>query len=165
MSESSSNETIKKDAYISPCKKYRYWLSRKWNTDKGIILFIGLNPSTADDKRDDKTILRCIDFTRRWGYGGFYMVNLFALRSTYPRVLKKCADPQGEDNTKTIIALHILTDLTIAAWGTNGTLHNQDKMVKSLISPIYCMAKTKDGHPRHPLYLKSTCKPFLWSEF
>ena len=80
-------------AVFSPCRTYRYALSRVWAADKPYALFIGLNPSTADETLDDPTIRRCIDFAKRWGYGGLVMANLFAYRATDPAVMKRAAEP------------------------------------------------------------------------
>ena len=67
-----------KGAYFSPCRKYRYALWRIWNQNKPYAMFIGLNPSIADEVYDDPTIKRCINYSKSWGYGGVYMTNLFS---------------------------------------------------------------------------------------
>lgn len=71
-----------KDAILSEDRKYRYILSRTWDETKPTVLFIGLNPSTADEKTDDPTIRKCINYAKCWGYGKILMANLFAFRST-----------------------------------------------------------------------------------
>jgi len=70
---------MKKDALISSCGKYRYHLERHWGDVKP-CLFIMLNPSTADGRKDDSTIKRCVAYAMSWGYGKLYVINLFALR-------------------------------------------------------------------------------------
>lgn len=75
---------MKKDAILSQDRKYRYVLSRIWDESKPMVVIIGLNPSTADEKDDDNTITKCINFAKQWGYGGLYMLNLFAFRATSP---------------------------------------------------------------------------------
>ena len=75
---------IYKNATFSSCRAYRYSLSRIWDKKKKLVLLIGLNPSTADEKVDDPTIRRCVNYAKNWGYGGFLMVNLFAYRTTLP---------------------------------------------------------------------------------
>ena len=80
---------INKTANFSSCHKYRYSLYRIWDKKKKFVLFIGLNPSTADEGMDDPTIRRCSGYAQNWGYGGFMMVNLFAYRTTFPSNLKK----------------------------------------------------------------------------
>ncbi|GHX72979.1 hypothetical protein VCSRO16_3593 [Vibrio cholerae] len=73
---------MKNTAELSKCRKYRYALWRTWDSDKPFAMFIGLNPSTADEKNDDPTLRRCINFAKSWGYGGVCMANLFAFRAT-----------------------------------------------------------------------------------
>ena len=91
---------IEKGAQFSPCKKYRYALWRTWNQDDGHVMFIGLNPSTADEFTDDPTERRCMGFARRWGFGGIYMMNLFAFRATNPLDLLFQHDPTGSENNQ-----------------------------------------------------------------
>ena len=71
-----------KDAILSEDRKYCYILSRTWDETKPTVLFIGLNPSTADEKTDDPTIRKCINYAKCWGYGKILMANLFAFRNT-----------------------------------------------------------------------------------
>jgi hypothetical protein len=81
-------EIIKKSAIFSACQTYRYSLTRIWNDKKKPIIFIGLNPSTADENNDDPTIRKCVHYSYQWGFGGLIMVNLFAFRATLPNDLK-----------------------------------------------------------------------------
>ena len=78
---------MKTDAILSDDRQFRYVLSRVWDEEKPTVMFIGLNPSTADECEDDPTIQKCIKFAQSWDYGGLYMLNLFAYRTTNPRVL------------------------------------------------------------------------------
>ncbi len=93
---------MQRTACSSRCSHYRYSLSRTWNESLQRIVFIGLNPSTADAQHDDPTVRRCIGFARRWGYGGLTLVNLFAYRTTEPAELKEVDDPVGLDNDRWI---------------------------------------------------------------
>ena len=149
---------INKTASFSSCRKYRYSLSRIWDKQKKFVLFIGLNPSTADEKVDDPTIRRCVNYAKKWGYGGFIMVNLFAYRATLPSNLKKVKYPVGRDNDKYIVKLSKKADITVAAWGNNGNLYNRDKHVLSLVPNLMCLKVNKSGQPAHPLYLKKDLK-------
>jgi hypothetical protein len=79
----SDNET-RKNALLSPCENYRYWLSRDWDDSLPIVTFIMMNPSTADATIDDATIRKCVGFAKAWGFGRIRVVNLFALRSRDP---------------------------------------------------------------------------------
>ena len=149
---------INKTANFSSCRKYRYSLSRIWDKQKKFVLFIGLNPSTADEEVDDPTIRRCSGYAQKWGYGGFIMVNLFAYRTTLPSNLKKVKYPVGKDNDKYIMTLSKKADITVAAWGNNGNLYSRDKQVLSLVPSLMCLKINKSGQPAHPLYLKKDLK-------
>ena len=149
---------INKTANFSTCRKYRYSLSRIWDKQKKFVLFIGLNPSTADEEVDDPTIRRCSGYAQKWGYGGFIMVNLFAYRTTLPSNLKKVKYPVGRDNDKYIVKLSEKADITIAAWGNNGNLYRRDKQVMSLVPNLMCLRVNKSGQPAHPLYLNKDLK-------
>ena len=146
--------TIKKSAVFSPCRKYRYSLTRSWNSAEGYVLFIGLNPSIADEIIDDPTLIRCINFAKDWGYGGLIMVNLFAYMSTHPTDLKKAKLPIGKNNNKHILKNHQKSQLTIAAWGNDGNLLKRDKEVLKIINNPMCLNINKSGQPAHPLYQK-----------
>ena len=149
---------INKTANFSSCRKYRYSLSRIWDKKKKCVLFIGLNPSTANEEVDDPTIRRCSGYAQKWGYGGFIMVNLFAYRTTLPSNLKKVKYPVGKDNNKYIMTLSKKADITVAAWGNNGNLFSRDKEVLNLVPSLMCLKVNKSGQPSHPLYLKKDLK-------
>lgn len=153
---------INKTAAFSPCRTFRYSLWRQWGDDSiGYAMFIGLNPSKADETLDDPTVRRCINFARDWGYGALCMTNLFAFRSTDPSVMKAHPAPVGPDNDNTLAKLAKNACVVVAAWGVDGRHQGRDKEVLSLISNLHCLALTKDGLPRHPLYLKRELRPVL----
>jgi hypothetical protein len=153
-------------AILSDCKNYRYSLTRIWDNSKPKVLFIMLNPSTADAEKDDPTIRRCIRFAKDWGYGGLYVVNLFALRATNPKELLAAPFVVGVDNEKWIRKMGSLSDLVICAWG-NGSIVNKlqkrlDHTWKPLSwinKPLHYLELSKDGTPKHPLYLSKHLTP------
>lgn len=126
--------------------------------------FIGLNPSTADETQDDPTIRRCIRFTREWGYDGLVMLNLFAFRATDPKVMKAQTEPVGADNDEVLLKASRKVGLVIAAWGTHGEFKGRGDAVRRLLKDcrLHHLGLSKDGHPKHPLYLKADTKPTLW---
>jgi hypothetical protein len=146
---------------------YRYELVREWESllhptaphDRPGVLWIMLNPSTADGMKDDPTIRRCVDFTDRWGYQSLKVVNLYALRCTRPIHLEHHPDPVGPRNLKHLRA--VLQDsehypIVVAAWGGHQgpePAPSQQTIYRSL-RQIDCLGFTNDGHPRHPLYVK-----------
>ena len=142
---------MEKKAIISKDKIYRYKLSRTWDSTKPTILFIGLNPSIANENVDDPTITRCINFAKDWGYGTLLMANLFAFRSTYPKDIYLIDDPIGKDNDHYLLECVTQSDLIVACWGNNGTYMNREKVIKELVPNLYCLQKNKNGTPHHPL--------------
>ena len=160
---------MKREAGFSHCGKYRYWLSREWERGKEKIIFIGLNPSTADAEIDDPTIIRCIGFAKGWGYGGLYMLNIFALKSTDPKVLQADGvhDPVGPGNHEAFADIvdraekslfDIKDPIAVCAWGNDGTYMLQGETaiawLHQLAAETKCLGITKSDQPRHPLYLR-----------
>ena len=150
---------MKKDAVLSEDRVYRYMLSRVWDETKATVLFIGLNPSTADEVQDDPTVKRCINFAKSWGYGGVVMANLFAYRTSRPIELKSAKDPIGKDNDKWLKKLAKESDIVICAWGNHGHFQNRGNTVKAMLDKLYYLSLNQSGEPAHPLYLKSTLYP------
>ena len=140
------------NASFSPDRKYRYALWRIWdNLPK--IMFVGLNPSTANETMNDPTIRRCISFAKDWGYGGIYMCNLFAYISTDPKAVIAQPDPIGPDNDRVLKLINKNCKVTVAAWGAFSIAHQRSKEVFELLPPLMCLGITKNGYPKHPLYL------------
>ena len=151
---------MEKKAIISKDKIYRYKLSRTWDSTKPTILFIGLNPSIANENVDDPTITRCINFAKDWGYGTLLMANLFAFRSTYPKNIYLIDDPIGKDNDHYLLECVTQSDLIVACWGNNGTYMNREKVIKELLPNLYCLQKNKNVNlPNHPLRLPRNIDP------
>ncbi len=154
-------------AVFSKCQKYRYALWRRTGGSMAPVLFIMLNPSTADGSKDDPTIRRCIQFAKDWDHSYMIVVNLFAYRSTDPKKLKKVQDPEGPDNSMWINKMAKVSCLVMAAWGANGSLHEQDKHVMSMVDTSWTQVKalgfTKSGLPRHPLYMPKNPKLHSYS--
>lgn len=152
---------------FSPCRKYRYTLWRNWIGGAGYAMFIGLNPSTADETNDDPTVRRCINFSKEWGFSALCMTNIFGFRATDPNVMKAEADPVGEENDKFLLDIARNASVIVAAWGVHGAHHGRADRVKQLLGDrLMCLKLTKDGHPAHPLYLPKTLKPIpLMSRF
>lgn len=152
-------------AVLSPDKLYRYQLHRSWrhpDEARTVCTFIGLNPSTADASEDDPTIRRCVRFADDWGCTDLYMVNLFAFRSTDPQNLLSMRDPVGPENDRYLIEACLQSNIIVAAWGAHKMARKRDAEVRSLMvggrrmaSLLRCLGTTKDGSPKHPLYIKA----------
>jgi hypothetical protein len=161
----------KKGATFSEDKKYRYTLWREWDPVKPSVAFVMLNPSTADERVLDPTLRRCLGYAREWGYGRMDILNLFALRSTDPRVLYAHRDPIGQQNDEYTrsVCVRARTRVIIAAWGVHGKFMNRDQEVTDLITEtlgqrLYYLQLTNNGIPSHPLYLKGSLRPVLYKD-
>lgn len=143
-------------------RQYRYALWRIWDRALPAVMFIGLNPSTADAKSDDPTLVRCMGFARDWGYGGVYTANLFAFRATDPRDMKTARAPVGCDNDRVILELAGKVDKVIAAWGNDGAYLDRADAVRRLLPKLYYLKMNRSGQPAHPLYLPKGLKPRAW---
>lgn len=146
-------------AVFSHCKRYRYELWRQWPHGIRFAMFIGLNPSTADETQDDPTVRRCMNFAKSWGYRGMLMMNLFAYRATDPKKMKAYIRPVGPENDSHLVTAANNASVVVAAWGTHGGFMDRDKQVIALIPNLHYLKRTKTGYPQHPLYLPSTLKP------
>lgn len=150
-------------ARISDCGQYRYTLWRRWDVTLPLVVFVMLNPSTADGETDDPTIRRCIGFARTWGYGAVHVVNLYAWRARDPRELRTAEDPVGPDNDRTLAEYGNDGVPLIAAWGVNADPARVAHVLKiDGFDRLRALGATKDGHPRHPLYVRGDAKPQPW---
>jgi hypothetical protein len=151
------------DAEFSECGNYRYWLKREWDSRKEKIMFIGLNPSTANAVTDDPTIRRVRGFARDWGYGGVYMLNLFAIVSPDPKVLVSHADPVGEfcDHFLRVMSKEVRT--VAFAWGAFPEARKREQEVIAMFPDAICLKKTAAGNPGHPLYVKADIEPVYFN--
>jgi hypothetical protein len=147
-----------KAAEISSDEIYRYALWRRWDeldVMAGRVCWVMLNPSTADAENDDPTIRRCVDFSRRWGFGGLVVVNLFAYRATNPAQLREpVCDPVGPDNNEWVLNEVRSATLAVAAWGSAAIAGERARWVERAAGKqLYCLGTTASGSPRHPLYV------------
>ncbi len=146
---------IVRSADFSPCRTWRYTLKRSWG-DGPVCVFVLLNPSTADENHDDPTNRRGIAFARSWGYEGVTFVNLFAFRTPKPAEMKRAADPIGPENNAWLLCECENAPLVVAAWGNHGTFRKRAWSVRQwLIGEWKCFGLTRQGQPKHPLYLPS----------
>lgn len=147
-----------KGAGFSEDRKYRYNLCRIWDQSKPMVMFIGLNPSTANESTDDPTIRRVKRFAFDLGYGGMYMMNLFAWITAYPEELKKCKDPLGANDFWLKWVSYACIDV-IFAWGSFPEAKERSKEVIKMFPLAKALVLNNDGSPRHPLYIKGDTIP------
>ncbi len=160
------DSTIQSGAEFSQCRTYRYVLWRRWGWYEHAkqVMFIGLNPSTADETKDDPTIRRCIRFAKDWGFNGLLMMNAFAFRATDPKVMRAAADPVGPANDEAIGCWKSQVGKVIAAWGNQCGEERAKQVCRVIGTPLYCLARNKSGAPKHPLYTAADTMPnVFWS--
>ena len=161
-------EYVSTKCNFSRCRNYRYSLKRVWaqrDENDNQVLFIGLNPSTADSKSDDPTIRKCVNFASSWGFNAMEVVNLFSFRATYPRDLFEAEFPRGPRNDFWINNAYKRSTLTIACWGSMGNYKNRSKKITNSLANLFCIKRNKDGTPAHPLYLNSQSTPIPYLEY
>lgn len=163
-----TNAQVDRGAVISDDGLYRYRLTRRWNRELMNLPFIMLNPSTADATDDDPTIRRCVGFARTWGFGGISVHNLYAFRATKPADLwAHDGDIVGPDNDRRLRNLLEWARLAkvpvVAAWGAHAKPFrvHQLKAMPGAAEVLHCLGRTKDGAPRHPLYLPADAELVL----
>jgi len=145
-------------AVFSEDRRYRYLLRRFCGFgNNGVCLFIMLNPSTADETRDDPTIRRCIRYANRWEYNQLLVCNLFSFRTVSPQKMKEETSPIGKENDWWIENAAKHSNLIVLAWGNHGNhLQRSTQVVQNLRKikdTLYCLGQTNSGEPLHPLYL------------
>lgn len=152
-------------ARFSACEQYRYTLWRTWSEEPPAA-FVMLNPSTADESENDPTVERCQRRAMAMGYGGLKVANIFALRSTDPKVLHAHPDPVGPDNDEAILEVVAGAGIVICAWGVDGKLQDRGAQVVQMLrasgaDPHY-LDLNSDGSPKHPLYVSYEMTPKRW---
>lgn len=150
---------VKADAIFSTCRTYRYMLTRTWPGPGPLGVFVLLNPSTANAEADDRTLRKVQAFAQRWGWRGLVVLNLFALRSTDPRALYEHPDPVGPRNSRFLERVPAVVEgPTVLGWGTHGAEVMQGLQVQHALGllpeELWCLRRTADGQPGHPLYLR-----------
>jgi len=148
--------------------EYRYRLSRVWGAGPR-ILFVMMNPSTADPTCDDPSVAKCRRMAVRWGFGSMYVGNTFAYRATDQNMLATIDDPIGPDNDKHLCAMAAESARVIFAYGKPKTksLKARGSAVAQMLREQlgvepYVLRLTLDGTPSHPLYLPESTQPVLW---
>ena len=146
---------MRSEALFSRCRLYRYTLWRVWDQNRPYVAFIGLNPSTADEVRNDPTVRRCIGYAQDWKFGGMCMLNIFAYRATDPKVMFDHPTPVGPRNDHWIRKVTQEAGLVVAAWGNHGQHLSRSARIMTIATvPMKCLGVTGAGMPKHPLYVR-----------
>lgn len=146
---------MERDAFVTPCGRFRTWLTRRWAHGGKTLLWVMLNPSTADADNDDQTLLKCVAISQHNGFNALCVVNLYDYRATEIRELKKAGYPRSAAWLATIRQKLLESDSTVVAWGASAVPYHAAYMIQYLsdFRPVYRVALTKSGQPGHPLYL------------
>lgn len=145
-----------RSAILSDDGKYRYKLERKWGPDASkMVGFIMLNPSIANDKKDDPTMKRVINFAKSWGFDGVIVCNLYAHISPHRKELKHVDDPLGPENERYVREIVATCSQIVYGWGNDGS---EPQWLRELVPSPYCIKMNKGGQPKHPLYIKGECE-------
>jgi hypothetical protein len=136
-------------------------------SERAIVNFVMLNPSTADDVFDDATIRRCVGFAKRWGFSGIVVTNLFAYRATDPRELKSLsrinwALAVGAENDGHLKREAEGAHSVVFAWGDNAdSLGRRRAEVVAMLQRFdpLCIRLTARGNPAHPVRERYTEAP------
>lgn len=159
---------MERTAELSADGRYRYVLGRRWG-GRHTLAWVMLNPSTADAEVDDPTIRRCVGFGRKWGFGGITVVNLFALRTVTPTLLTRHVDPVGPDNDDWIKRETDDAHWIMLGWGAHPFARTRAMTVLDLIGGpgyrVMSLGVTKDGSPRHPLYVPNVTGLHHWKGY
>jgi hypothetical protein len=157
---------LRSRAVYSDCGAYRYLLEREWDAGTGRMAFVMLNPSTASELANDPTVERCERRARAMGFAAFRVVNLFAYRATVPADLRQAAAPEGPGNDAALEAACDWADLVLAAWGVHGAHRGAGPALAQRLRgrgrALHHLGLTRDGHPRHPLYVPYRVVPQPW---
>ncbi len=141
-------------AIFSEDRLYRYALWRIWDGQQPPLLWVGLNPCWANETRDDTSTSRMAYRAKKYGYGGLYIGNLFAVVAPYPEQLVYGHNAVGNENDRYLAELKRAAGIVVVGWGNHGRSAGRDAEVLDILGkPVYCLSVTKSGMPGHPLYL------------
>lgn len=152
-------------AEFSPDRKYRYALWRVWDASLPSLMVIGLNPSKANESKDDPTIKKVKKIAANNGFGRVFMLNLFPLVSTDPGALLK---ERFQDLAVNYLYLHHFSNLAnqiVFAWGNfkEAKLISFQIMNLKRFQAALCIHQNKDGSPKHPLYCSDNSQLILFN--
>jgi len=141
-----------KGAIFSEDRRYRYVLWRHWD-ERPKAMFIGLNPSTANETKQDNTITKVCKIAAFNGFGGVYMLNLFGIVSAHPEILVGHPDPIGKQDGYLDYYSQICSKI-VFAWGNFKEARDRSMVIEQRFSDAYALHINKNGSPKHPLYCK-----------
>ena len=157
-------DTQGRSATLTRDRVFRYTLWRHWSEGDRYVNFILLNPSTADEERDDPTTRKCVRMAQSWNFDALCITNLFAYKATEPRKMKAASDPIGFGNDRWLQKIAKDASLIVCAWGVDGAFSGRSAAVKRLLRRFDLhYLRISRGEPWHPLYLPDNTKPSRWN--
>jgi len=159
-------------AVLSADGRYRYRLTRHLeptlDTIPGkTVVFVMLNPSTADAELNDPTTTRCIGYAAREHAEWLHLVNLYAYRTPHPKVLAAAhrdgvnivGNPDADRHLGDVLSEAGSGLTVIAGWGNRPAgipepFHRAVEFAMlDRVGPTVALKVTGQGAPWHPLYL------------
>ena len=150
------------EAGISSDKLFRWWLYRCWDPSKPIVIFVMMNPSTADHRKNDATISKIIRYAIRWGYGGVLVLNIYAIRSRDQSKIKGRVGSRNDWWLSTVFSFAKRKRIKIVcAWGIKHKDRGDSVRAIAAVAQVklWCLRSSKNGEPCHPLYLPGDLHP------
>lgn len=165
-----------REAHFDKERTFRFTLTVTWSANP-VLNFIGCNPSTADERKNDPTIERLQRRAAALGFGGLIVTNLFAFKSPYPKELIRAAragvnvvgiDSEGRKNDEWIEQCAHKASKILCGWGTHGAFLGRGSAVQFLLrklcaSKLFYLKLCGNGQPQHPLYLPYDLALTQWS--
>ncbi len=161
-------------AVFSLDRTYRYSLTRFRapnivGAQPRLLMWIGLNPSTADERTLDPTLRRVWRYSTDWGFDGFVMTNLFGFRATFPSDMKLQDDPVGPDNDYWLRTYAERSERVMCCWGAHGVYRDRSQTVVAMLNDagmaakLRCLVRVANGEPGHPLRLRASLQPIPYA--
>lgn len=154
--------------------EYRYILGTKGQDP---LICIGINPSTAEPDNLDNTLKSVSRIAAHNGYDSFIMFNVYAQRATDPDDMdRQLNEYMHRENMRAFeyILSHVGEGVSPAVWAAWGTIIEKREYLKACVTDMIEIgekygaqwfsagARSKKGHPHHPLYLRkdAVTEPF-----
>lgn len=164
--------TGKNGAKFNPERTHRFLLWRRItdvpDDQARWVAFIGCNPSTADEDKNDPTVTRCQRRAEAMGFDGFIMLNVFSIRGTDPKILRTAPEANLIHNDNYILWACKHAAMVVCCWGKIGEWDMRGCRVEDILRraevELHYLRLTKQGRPMHPLYLPNNLQPTKWTK-
>ena len=150
--------------YVPPYySEYRYILGTR---GKKPLICVGVNPSTAAPGDLDNTLKSVERVAHFNGYDSFIMFNVYAQRATRPGDMERERNETLHRENMAAFAYVLSLSEAPAVWAAWGTVIEQRPYLPDCVRDMIALgeeygarwftagARSKKGHPHHPLYLK-----------